>query len=101
MNQKAERGQEEPGRGAGPPQRQEGIDYGRLLRATPVVILVVLFILFTIQNAEPVELEFLGWTFETRRIILLIGTALFGILVWELGRFIFRWRRDRSGKTST
>ena len=70
-------------------------DYRWLLRAIPIIGLVVLFVVFAAQNAEPVQLEFLGWEFETRRVLLLVGSAVFGILVWELAGFIRRRRRSR------
>lgn len=99
MRDDAERDQDRSGSESRPASRQEDTGYTRLLRAAPIVILLLVFATFAIQNAERVELEF-GWTFETRRITLLIGTAMFGVLVWELGRFVIRWRRDRSDKTS-
>ena len=82
----------------GPAPAEPKSDYRWLLRATPIVALLALFVVFAIQNAEPVQLEFLGWSFETRRILLLVGAAVFGILVWELAGFI---RRRRSARSKT
>ncbi len=76
------------------PERRE-LDYGWLIRATPLAVLIGLFIVFAAQNAERVDLEFLTWTFTTRRIVLLVGAAVFGALVWEMARFFLRRRRSR------
>jgi len=44
--------------------------------------------LFSVQNVAPVELKFLVWSFESRRIIV-IGTSLaIGLAIgWLMGRF--------------
>ncbi|MFQ5555298.1 MAG: lipopolysaccharide assembly protein LapA domain-containing protein [Acidimicrobiia bacterium] len=71
------------------------VDVGWLIRATPLALVLALFIVFAIQNAEPVDLEFLNWTFSMRRIFLLVGAAVAGVIVWELGGFFVRRRKAR------
>ena len=75
--------------------QKQTVDYRWLLRATPMVVLLALFIVFAVQNAKPVQLEFLGWEFESRRIVLLVGAAVFGVAVWELFRFVRNRRRKK------
>ena len=70
------------------------LDLRWLLRMSAIAILVGVFVAFGLQNSETVEVEFLWWSFETARIFLLIGSALVGIAVWELGSFILRRRRN-------
>lgn len=69
------------------------LDLRWLLRMSAIVILVGIFAAFALQNSETVEVEFLWWSFETAQIFLLIGSALIGIAVWELGSFVLRRRR--------
>lgn len=75
-----------------PPSRR---DYGRIVRGSLAGLLIAIFLIFAIQNAEPVDLEFLWWNFETRRIVLLLGAAAFGVAVWELVGFLWRRRRRK------
>ena len=78
------------------PKQERTLDMRWLLRMGAIVILVGIFAAFALQNSETVEVEFLWWSFETARIILLLGSAVVGIAVWELGGFVLR-RRRREG----
>jgi uncharacterized integral membrane protein len=81
---------------ASAPKQERTLDMRWLLRMGAIVILIGIFAAFALQNSETVEVEFLWWSFETARIILLIGSAVVGIAVWELGGFVLR-RRRREG----
>ena len=78
------------------PKQERALDMRWLLRMGAIVILIGIFAAFALQNSETVEVEFLWWSFETARIILLIGSALVGIAIWELGGFMLRRRRRES-----
>lgn len=72
------------------------VDIRWLLRMSSIVILVGVFVSFGLQNSESVEVEFLWWSFEAARIVLLVGSALVGIAIWELAGFVRRRRnKDR------
>ncbi len=62
------------------------------VRLVIILLLLGLLSLFSVQNVAPVELKFLVWSFESRRIIV-IGTSLvIGLAIgWLMGRF-----QDRS-----
>ena len=48
-------------------------------------VLVGLVVIFVAQNTEAVSVEFLGWSFETRRAFLIFGTLGIGVGVgWIL-----------------
>jgi uncharacterized integral membrane protein len=79
--------------GSPSPEPRRPIDYRFIFRGGLVVLLLGVFVIFGLQNAEPAEVEFLWWTFEIRRIIVLIGSAIAGIIIWELGGFVLRRRR--------
>lgn len=63
-------------------------------RAIPAIIGVALFAIFVVQNAEPVDVEFLWWSVSTSRIVLLLAAAVAGALIWELLRVLVRRRRS-------
>jgi len=54
------------------------------LKATPVLILVALVVLFSIQNAKLVEVNFLFWSFQMSRIILILIVFGIGLLAGYL-----------------
>lgn len=83
----------EPGSGTADGQ-SKGIDVAWLLRSTPAALLLASFIVFAVQNAERVDIEFLGWTFATRRIVVLVAAAIVGAVIWELGKAIVRRKRN-------
>jgi len=76
-----------------PASPDRNLDVRWLLRMGSIVVLIGVFVAFALQNSENVEVEFLWWSFETSQIILLIGSAVVGIAVWELGGLVRRRRR--------
>ena len=58
------------------------------VRFVIILLLLGLLGLFSVQNVAPVELKFIVWSFESRRIIV-IGTSLvIGLAIgWLMGRF--------------
>lgn len=47
-------------------------------------LVAILFVMFVVQNSEPVVLKFLSWTFETSRVVLMGLSAVAGVVIWEL-----------------
>jgi len=58
-----------------------------------VLILMMLLVIFTTQNYEVVNLQFLLWSFSTSRAIIVFGTLIVGIIIGWISSFI--WNRDR------
>ncbi len=57
---------------------------------------LTLFLIFVIQNTEAVDVEFLFWSFQTRRALLLFIVLAIGI---GIGWILHSWpRRDRQGQ---
>jgi putative membrane protein len=66
------------------------------LRLVLGLILAGLIVLFTLQNAEVVELQFLFWTWSMPRAVMIFGVLATGILLgWILSSWI---RRKKSGR---
>ncbi len=76
------------------PERQ--LDVRWLTRMSLIVILLGAFATFVLQNTESVDVEFLWWDFEASLIILLVGSAFVGMLLWGLGGVISRRRRRQN-----
>ena len=51
------------------------------------IVLLVLFIVFAIQNLASITVNFLGFEIATRRIVLMVVCVLFGFGIGKLVRF--------------
>jgi uncharacterized integral membrane protein len=56
----------------------------RKLKSTMALILGALLLLIAFQNMASVELTFLFWTFETRRIVLIVICVATGFLLGRI-----------------
>ena len=54
------------------------------LKPTMAILLGALLVLIALQNMTPVELTFLFWTFETRRIVLIAMCVVIGFLFGKI-----------------
>jgi uncharacterized integral membrane protein len=55
------------------------------------VLLMILMIIFGVQNHESVDVRFLMWAFSTPKIFLILGSFLFGMVSgWGLLELIKR-----------
>jgi uncharacterized integral membrane protein len=46
-----------------------------------LLVLSLLLVIFAVQNYEIVSIQFLFWSFQTSRTIILFGTFIIGVLV--------------------
>lgn len=46
-----------------------------------VLILMVFLVVFAVQNYEMVKIQFLTWSFETSRAIIIFGALIIGIII--------------------
>lgn len=51
---------------------------------------VIVFVVFAVQNAGSVEVDFLFWSFDLRLIVLMLLCAGIGAAVWELAKYLRR-----------
>ena len=55
-------------------------------RLAVVLVLGIFFGVFALQNMAPVDLTFVVWTFESRRIVVLAVSLVVGLVVgWAFG----------------
>lgn len=57
------------------------------------LVAVVAFVVFALQNADSVSVTFLAWDFQMRLIVLMLLSAVVGVLAWELATRLRRRRR--------
>lgn len=60
-----------------------------------LVIWAVLLIIFSVQNAHQVTVEFLGWDWQMPLALLMMITALATLVITGLGMAFFRRRRRK------
>lgn len=75
------------------PKPDRSMDIRWLARWSFVVILVGAFATFAFLNSETATVEFFAWSFETPIIVLLVGSAIVGIVIWELAGVVRRRRK--------
>ncbi|TIH20260.1 sensor histidine kinase [Marinifilum sp. JC120] len=64
-----------------------------------IILIILFFVLFIIQNTEQIQIAFLFWTIQISRALVLLGTLLLGILIGTIAT-IMRGIRDKTA-TST
>lgn len=55
-----------------------------------ILVLLGLLVIFTVQNYEIVKIQFLVWSFETSRAIIIFGTLIVGISIGWITSFLAR-----------
>ena len=58
-----------------------------------VLILMLFLVIFTVQNYEVVNIQFLFWSFSTSRAIVIFATLLIGIIIGGIGSYV--WNKNR------
>ena len=57
------------------------------LRIGAIVLLFAAIMTFALQNVAVIDLQIFGWSFQARRIVLVFGSFLIGVLAgWLLRR---------------
>jgi lipopolysaccharide assembly protein A len=60
-----------------------------------LLVIVLLFAIFIVQNAQVVEVRFLFWKAQASRSLVLLGTLLLGLIVGWLSR----WAREKRSES--
>ncbi|WP_207264586.1 LapA family protein [Desulfovibrio sp. Huiquan2017] len=83
-------------------QPKTGMTTWRKIRLGTIVALVLLWIVFLLQNTEQTQVSFLWFTFATSRILLLLGTLAVGALIGAFltYRFCTRSKSKQPGPPS-
>jgi uncharacterized integral membrane protein len=82
-------GQERPGQGgaAPPAERPWKVDPGTAIKVGAGLFLLIVFILFIIQNSDPVLVNFVFFRANIRLIWVFLGCAVIGgLIAWLVGR---------------
>lgn len=68
------------------------------LKAASILVLVLLVILISLQNAALVELNFLWWSFQMNRILLILLVFAIGFLIGHLVSSLSHRRKKAKGQ---
>ena len=60
-----------------------------------LLVIVLIFAIFIVQNAQVVEVRFLFWKAQASRSLVLLGTLLLGLIVGWLSR----WAREKRSES--
>ena len=60
---------------------------------TVILILMILLVIFTVQNYEVVKIQLLFWSFSTSRAIIIFAALLIGIIIGWTGSYV--WNKNR------
>jgi len=72
----------------------DGPDARGITRGLVTLLLIGLATAFAVQNSDTVEVTFLSWDFTISKILLMVASALVGVVLWLLlSRLI---RRNKS-----
>lgn len=75
----------------------EPVDKAMVLRLVSAAAILVLFGVFALQNTESVEIEFLRWSFQLSKFLLMVLSAVAGVLIWTFaGAYSRRVKKKRS-----
>ena len=80
-----------------PAEEKRSLRPATVVKLILAVLVIVVIAIFAGQNSERTELEFLGWSFRSPLIIMILGAALAGIVVWEAFLALNRRTRRRGG----
>lgn len=72
------------------PEATTGSDKSAVAKLVAAGILATVFVVFAIQNSASVEVDFLAWSFSIPQILLIVLSAVVGVVIWELGGFLRR-----------
>ena len=60
-----------------------------------LLVIVLIFAIFIVQNAQVVEVRFLFWKAQASRSLVLLGTLLLGLIVG----WLYRWTREKHSES--
>ncbi len=60
-----------------------------------LLVIVLLFAIFIVQNVQVVEVRFLFWKAQASESLVLLGTLLLGLIAG----WLYRWAREKHSKS--
>lgn len=72
-----------------------GLGSRAIARGIATLLLIAFAVTFALQNSETVEVSFLAWDFSMSKILLMIVSAVVGVVLWWLLSRLLR--RNKAG----
>ena len=77
-------------------EQSEPADKALIARLVVGAIILAACVTFAVQNLDGVETQFLGWSFQMSQFLLMLLSAVAGVLIWELaGAYSRRAKQKR------
>jgi|GEM_PF-6067634 len=64
-----------------------------LVKLVPAGIVLIAFTILAVQNIANAEINFITWTFDVPKILLMVISALVGIVLWEIVTLLRRRKK--------
>ncbi len=78
-------------------ETREPINKALVVRLVLAALIVAVFVIFAAQNTERVTIEFLSWSFQLSQFLMMLLSAVAGVVIWQLaGAYSRRAKRKRS-----
>ena len=79
------------------PEHREPVNKALIARLVIAALIVAIFAIFAIQNTESVTIEFLSWSFQLSQFLLMVLSAVAGVVIWSFaGAYSRRAKKKRS-----
>lgn len=75
------------------PERE--VNWRLIIRLSIAALVALAFLSFVFQNTERTEIEFLGWSFSAPLSLIIIGSAVAGVVIWHLAGWLSRRRKKK------
>lgn len=78
-------------------ESHEPLNKALIARLVLAATIVAIFIIFAVQNTESVTIEFLSWDFKLSQFLMMMLSAVAGVVIWEFaGVYSKRAKKRRS-----
>ena len=84
---------EEAGTPSIEPRVRSGLSRGAVVKAIPGAVLAVVAVVFSVQNLDSIDVDFLAWSFDLPLVLIMVISAVVGVVLWELVGYL-RSRRQ-------
>ena len=70
-------------------------------KSIAVIVILFVFAIFIVQNAQVVQVNLLFWSTEASRALVLLITFVFGLIAGWISSFLFKKKREEPEKRET
>ena len=79
-------------------ETREPLNKALMARLIVAVLIVTAFVVFAVQNTAKVEISFLSWSFQLSQFLMMLLSAIAGVVIWEFAGFYSRRAKKKAAK---